>query len=104
VKAPELYPGIDAQIVAELDGEGWLNADARAGRLVVQSFNWDFMRGFNALAPEVPAGLLGGPPTAAEYAELSAWADQINPSHTRGDGRLRRHGPPVRHGDLALHR
>ncbi len=83
VKAPELYPGIDAEIVAELDGEGWLNADARAGRLVVQSFNWDFMRGFNALAPEVPAGLLGGPPSAAEYAELSTWADQINPSHTR---------------------
>lgn len=83
VKAPELYPGIDAQIVAELDSEGWLNADARAGRLVVQSFNWDFMRGFNALAPGVPAGLLGGPPTAAQYAELSTWADQINPSHTR---------------------
>ncbi|WP_307843319.1 glycerophosphodiester phosphodiesterase family protein [Arthrobacter sp. MSA 4-2] len=83
VKSPELYPGIGADIAAELDSEGWLKADARAGRLVVQSFNWDFMREFNALAPEVPAGLLGGPPAPAEYAELSTWADQINPSHTR---------------------
>ncbi|MHA7264646.1 glycerophosphodiester phosphodiesterase [Arthrobacter sp. TMN-37] len=83
VKSPELYPGIAGQIAAALDSEGWLNADARAGRLVVQSFNWDFMREFNALAPEVPAGLLGGPPAAEEYAELSTWADQINPSHTR---------------------
>lgn len=83
VKSPQLYPGIAEAIVADLDGEGWLRANARAGRLVVQSFDWAFMEHFNTLAPEVPAGLLGGPPTEAQMAELSTWADQINPSHTR---------------------
>ncbi len=83
VKSPALYPGIAEAIVAELDGEGWLRANPRAGRLVVQSFDWEFMRYFNTLAPQVPAGLLGGPPSEAQMAELSTWADQINPSHTR---------------------
>jgi glycerophosphoryl diester phosphodiesterase len=83
VKSPQLYPGIAEAIVAELDGEGWLQADPRAGRLIVQSFDWQFMEQFNQLAPQVPAGLLGGPPSEAQMAELSAWADQINPSHTR---------------------
>jgi glycerophosphoryl diester phosphodiesterase len=41
------------------------------------------MAAFNQLAPEVPAGLLGGPPAPEQIAELSTWADQINPSHTR---------------------
>lgn len=85
VKSPALYPGIAEAIVAELDGEGWLQADARSGRLVVQSFDWDFMAEFNSLAPAVPAGLLGGPPSDAEMAELSTWADQINPNHNRVD-------------------
>jgi glycerophosphoryl diester phosphodiesterase len=83
VKAPELYPGIAEAVVAELDGEGWLRSGPRARRLVVQSFNWDFMREFNRLAPRVPAGLLGGPPSRQQLAELSTWADQVNPSHTR---------------------
>lgn len=83
VKSPGLYPGIGEAIVAELDGEGWLKADARSGRLVVQSFDWEFMEAFNQLAPQVPAGLLGGPPPEAEIAELSTWADQINPNHRR---------------------
>lgn len=85
VKSPELYPGIAEAIIADLDGEGWLNANPRAGRLVVQSFNWEFMAGFNALAPKVPAGLLGGPPSEAQMAELSTWADQINPNHNQVD-------------------
>jgi glycerophosphoryl diester phosphodiesterase len=83
VKDPALYPGIAEAIVAELNGEGWRQANARAGRLVVQSFDWKFMKEFSALAPEVPAGVLGGPPPEAVMAELSTWADQINPSHTR---------------------
>lgn len=85
VKSPDLYPGIAEAIVADLAGEGWLQANARSGRLVVQSFDWDFMAEFNALAPQVPAGLLGGPPSEAEMAELSTWADQINPNHNQVD-------------------
>lgn len=83
VKSPALYPGITEAIVAELDGEGWLSRGAGAQRLVVQSFDWTFMRKFSALAPEVPAGLLAGSPSEARIAELSTWAAQINPDHQR---------------------
>jgi glycerophosphoryl diester phosphodiesterase len=83
VKSPHRYPGIAEAIVAELAGEGWLPADTGAGRLVVQSFDWEFMAYFKGLAPQVPAGLLGGPPSEAQMAGLSTWADQINPSHPR---------------------
>ncbi|MFH5821104.1 glycerophosphodiester phosphodiesterase [Georgenia sp. AZ-5] len=88
-KAPALYPGIEQTIAEELDGEGWLRAGAASGRLVVQSFDWGFMEAFNALAPEVPAGLLGDPPgDDAALAELATWADQVNPSHTRVTGEV----------------
>ena len=88
VKNPALYPGIAEAIVVDLDGEGWLRANARAGRLVVQSFDWAFMKRFNSLAPDVPAGLLGGPPSEAQLAELSTWAEQINPNHRRVTGEV----------------
>ena len=83
VKRPALYPGIAKAIVAELDGAGWPRTDAQAGPLVVQSFDWAFMKAFKALAPEVPVGLLGCPQSQGQIAELSAWADQINPRHRR---------------------
>ncbi|MDQ3422623.1 MAG: glycerophosphodiester phosphodiesterase, partial [Actinomycetota bacterium] len=83
VKRPALYPGIAKAIVAELDGAGWPRTDAQAGPLVVQSFDWAFMKAFKALAPEVPVGLLGCPQSQEQIAELSAWADQINPRHRR---------------------
>lgn len=83
VKSPALYPGIAADLAAELDQRGWLAANGNADRLIVQSFDWGFMKSFHDLAPNVPAGLLGGPPSAEQMAELSSWADQINPSHTR---------------------
>ncbi|GAA3165947.1 hydrolase [Planomonospora alba] len=78
VKAPHLYPGIEARIATELRRHSsWL----RPGRLVVQSFDWDSMRTFHRAMPRVPVGLLGTP-AAAELPELAAFADQINPPHT----------------------
>ncbi|MDQ3680257.1 MAG: glycerophosphodiester phosphodiesterase [Actinomycetota bacterium] len=86
VKSPNLYPGIGEAILEVLgDRGGWVQAAARAGRLVVQSFDWEFMKSFNDLAPQIPAGLLGGPPTEEQLVELSEWADQINPSFRRVD-------------------
>ncbi|MBG0814878.1 glycerophosphodiester phosphodiesterase family protein [Planomonospora sp. ID82291] len=77
VKAPGLYPGIEARIVRELRrNPAWL----RPGRLVVQSFDWNSMRRFHRAAPEVPVGLLGTP-AVARLPELAEFADQVNPPH-----------------------
>ncbi|MEQ4719997.1 glycerophosphodiester phosphodiesterase family protein [Nonomuraea sp. B19D2] len=78
IKKPELYPGIEARVAAELRRHsGWL----APGRLVVQSFSWQSMRTFHRLLPDVPIGLLGTPSTA-ELPGLAKFADQINPPYT----------------------
>ncbi|MEV0994499.1 glycerophosphodiester phosphodiesterase family protein [Nonomuraea sp. NPDC050202] len=78
VKAPERYAGIESRIAAELRRHpSWL----APGKLVVQSFNWDSMRTFDRLLPEVPIGLLGTPSTG-ELPGLAKFADQINPPYT----------------------
>jgi glycerophosphoryl diester phosphodiesterase len=78
VKKPELYPGIERRIADELRRHSsWLSP----GRLVVQSFDFESMRRFHRLLPDVPIGLLGTPSTAA-LPELATFADQINPQYT----------------------
>nr|WP_237751299.1 glycerophosphodiester phosphodiesterase family protein [Streptomyces sp. AA0539] len=81
IKSPELYPGIERQILAELDRAGWL-AEAYPGeRVVLQSFSGDSVRTVHELAPHVKTGFLGTPPVAElpYYAEFS---DQIGPRYT----------------------
>ena len=85
VKAPHLYPGVEADVAAELRAHPhWRGHAARTGRLVVQSFDHRVMRAFKELAPDVPVGLLGTPPRR-RLARLAGWADQVNPRH-RGLG------------------
>ncbi|WP_433332091.1 glycerophosphodiester phosphodiesterase [Spirillospora sp. CA-294931] len=82
VKAPELYPGIERRLAAELKRHPfWLAPDRDERRLVVQSFNWSSARRFHAVLPKVPIGLLGTP-ESAELPGLAKWADQINPRYT----------------------
>ncbi|MFG1943810.1 glycerophosphodiester phosphodiesterase [Nonomuraea sp. NPDC048826] len=73
IKAPHLYPGIERRTALELR-RSW------EGPLVVQSFDWDAMRAFHGLMPEVPVGLLGTPP-AGELPGLASFAVQINPPY-----------------------
>ncbi len=62
VKHPNLYPGIAEAIVRACDeSPDYLDRSLAAGLLVVQSADWDFVREFHELAPEVPVGLLGRP-------------------------------------------
>lgn len=85
VKSPSRYPGIAQDVADELAAEpGYLASATKNGRLAVQSFDWEFMREFNALLPDVEAGLLGKP-SEAQLVEFSTWADQINPSHRSVD-------------------
>ena len=81
LKAPSLYPGIVADLVAELRGTPYgLGEDAAAPRLVVQSFDVAAMKAHKARAPEVPVGVLGAPARSVLPA-LAEWADQVNPHH-----------------------
>ncbi|MDT0451796.1 glycerophosphodiester phosphodiesterase [Streptomyces hesseae] len=82
VKAPELYPGIERQVVAELRRSGWLDRQHIDEGLVVQSFSAPSLKTLHKLRPDIKKGFLGAPKAAGlrSYAEF---ADQINPDHTR---------------------
>jgi len=81
LKSPELYPGLEAEVAAQMRAfPGYVRSAVAAGRLAVQSFNFDSMRRYKGLEPTVPVGLLGTP-ALADLPELSTWADQINPYH-----------------------
>ncbi len=81
IKAPELYPGVE-QRVADVFASypGYVDSAVDAGRLAVQSFDWESMRTYAALQPQVPVGLLGKP-TVEQLPALAEWADQVNPHH-----------------------
>ncbi|WP_258037273.1 MULTISPECIES: glycerophosphodiester phosphodiesterase family protein [unclassified Streptomyces] len=81
VKSPELYPGIEAEIISELRAHGWLTPRRLRDGLVVQSFDSASVRTTHRLDPRVRTGLLGSPPVA-ELPWHARYADQINPRHT----------------------
>jgi glycerophosphoryl diester phosphodiesterase len=87
VKEPARYPGIEAEIAAELSRDRWWlrpAPSALAHRLVIQSFDWPSMARSQDLLPRIPHGLLGRVPEA-QIATYATWADQINPSFTTVD-------------------
>jgi glycerophosphoryl diester phosphodiesterase len=80
LKSPALYPGIEKKVAAEFDSfPGYVRAAVAAGRLVVQSFDFDSMKTYKRIQPQMPVGLLGTP----AYPDLDSytWADQINPHY-----------------------
>nr|WP_238355477.1 glycerophosphodiester phosphodiesterase family protein [Kribbella sandramycini] len=81
-KAPELYPGIAEQLRHTLLGSREFTAALRRGDAVMQSFNHEWLREFDAVAPGVPVGLLfaGGPPSRDVLADAAGWAEQANPA------------------------
>ncbi|WP_329069390.1 glycerophosphodiester phosphodiesterase [Streptomyces sp. NBC_01429] len=81
IKAPELYPGVEGDILRVLRAEGWLDRSHVARRLVVQSFSADSVRTVHERRPEITTGFLGTP-EAADLPGYAAFTDQINPSHT----------------------
>ncbi|WP_309131107.1 glycerophosphodiester phosphodiesterase family protein [Brevibacterium sp.] len=85
VKHPRQYPGIAEAIVRSFaEVPGYLGRALAAGLLVVQSADWDFVRDFHALAPDIPVGLLGRP-GPEELREFANWVDQINPHRGEAD-------------------
>ncbi|MGH3332488.1 MAG: glycerophosphodiester phosphodiesterase [Nocardioidaceae bacterium] len=85
IKAPELYPGIEADVAATMRTfPGYIESAVAGHRLVVESFNFASMRLYRELEPTVTVGLLGRP-TLEQLPELATWADQVNPQHRSVD-------------------
>jgi glycerophosphoryl diester phosphodiesterase len=81
IKAPQLYPGIEAEVAEQFRAfPGYVESAVAAGRLVVQSFSFDSMRRYDAVQPEVPVGLLGTP-SVDQLPSLAEFAEQVNPHH-----------------------
>lgn len=80
IKNPQLYPGIEGEIVKVLGNEGWLDRAHVRGRLVVQSFSADSVRTVHDLRPAVKTGFLGTPPVS-DLPAYAAFTDQINPTY-----------------------
>ncbi|MBV2357705.1 glycerophosphodiester phosphodiesterase [Streptomyces sp. J2-1] len=79
VKNPELYPGIEQDILKTLDNEGWLDRP-HLGRLIVQSFGADSIRTVHDLRPDITTAYLGAP-AADRLPEYARFSDLINPSY-----------------------
>lgn len=87
VKHPGQYPGIAEAIAESLKAvPGYMERALAAGLLVVQSGDWNFVREFHELAPEIPVGVLGRP-RPDELREFATWVDQVNPKYTVVDAK-----------------
>ncbi|MFF9203349.1 glycerophosphodiester phosphodiesterase [Streptomyces sp. NPDC014986] len=80
IKHPQLYPGVERQILKVLGNGGWLDRRHVKHRLIVQSFGADSVRAVHDLEPAVKTGFLGTPPVA-DLPSYAAFADQVNPTH-----------------------
>ncbi|MER6077716.1 glycerophosphodiester phosphodiesterase family protein [Streptomyces sp. NPDC001833] len=78
IKNPELYPGIERQILELLGSEGWLDR-RHLDRLVVQSFSADSLRTVHDLRPAVTTGYLGTPSVGSLH-RYAGFVDLVNPS------------------------
>ncbi|WP_164519718.1 glycerophosphodiester phosphodiesterase [Nocardioides ferulae] len=82
-KRPELYPGLAADLAAELRTVPALRSAVARGRTVVQCFSHRWLRRFAEAVPEVPVGaLVALPPTPALVRETASWAAYLNPAAT----------------------
>lgn len=79
IKNPELYPGIERQIVKSLGDQGWLDARHLDGRLVVQSFGVDSLRAVHDLEPGLRTAYLGRP-AMKDLHTYASFTDGVNPS------------------------
>jgi glycerophosphoryl diester phosphodiesterase len=83
LKAPRLYPGVEADVVAAMRAHpGYVGSAVAAGRLSVQSFDVHSLRTYKELEPTVTIGLLGTPRTS-RLRQLARWVDHVNPNHRR---------------------
>lgn len=85
IKDPQLYPGIETDILKVLRRENWLDAAHVRHRLIVQSFSADSVRTVHEMRPDIRTGFLGTP-ARADLPGYAAFTDQINPDYTDVSG------------------
>ncbi|MDF2682031.1 MAG: glycerophosphodiester phosphodiesterase [Brevibacillus sp.] len=81
LKAPELYPGIEEQVAAALSERNMDKPENE--KIIVQSFNFDSMKTFHELLPDIPVGVLTSNKddlTDEKLKEFAAYADYVNPT------------------------
>ena len=81
IKRPDLYPGIESEILAELDRQGWLDQRHLRDKLVIQSFDAASVARIHELNPEVKTGFLGTP-AVSDLSDYATYCDQVNPRYT----------------------
>lgn len=87
MKAPARYPGIAADITAELQaGPGGRREASYLQRVIAESFDESAARQFKTLNPTATVGLLGRP-HASHLDRVAEWADQVNPPYRAVDKR-----------------
>ncbi|NRG44951.1 glycerophosphodiester phosphodiesterase [Bacillus sp. CRN 9] len=82
LKLPELYPGIEKQVMKELKKRKM--DKPRKEEVIVQSFNFDSMKKMNKLLPKMPIGVLTSSlkdTTDEAMKAFSKYADYFNPSY-----------------------
>ncbi|MFG3370732.1 glycerophosphodiester phosphodiesterase [Streptomyces sp. NPDC090032] len=80
IKDPELYPGIEKDVLRLLGKEGWLNRDHVRNRLVIQSFSAASVRTVHERRPDITTGFLGTP-AKDDLPRYARFADLINPGN-----------------------
>ena len=81
IKDPDLYPGVEDDIMEVLDEENWLDDEHVQNRLIIQSFSADSVQAVHKLQPDIKTGFLGTP-DVADLPAYAEFADQINPKHS----------------------
>jgi len=80
IKNPKIYPGIEQKVADELTSR---NMDKpENGKIIVQSFDWNAVKTFHDILPEVPVGVLtfhASDVTPARLAEAATYANYVNP-------------------------
>ncbi|MED4730613.1 glycerophosphodiester phosphodiesterase family protein [Aneurinibacillus migulanus] len=81
LKSPELYPGIEEKVAIALRER---NMDKPANeKIIVQSFNFESMKTFRQLMPNMPIGVLTSSAsdlTDEKLDEFATYANYVNPS------------------------
>jgi glycerophosphoryl diester phosphodiesterase len=83
LKSPELYPGIEEKVAKELKKRKMHTP--KNEKIIVQSFNFESMKKFHHLLPEIPIGLLTSNKndlSNTKLKEFSTYADYVNPSYS----------------------
>ena len=82
LKAPELYPGVEAKVAEALNERNM--SMANNNKIIIQSFNHESMEKSKALLPNLSHGVLTGGSwadvTEEQLAQFATYADYFNPT------------------------